>query len=182
MHKIYVRFFTIADFEEEEAWLRRQHRAGLRLIKTVIPCFYIFEQCTPEDVVYRLDYTNYAQDEEYMQMFRDYGWEYFNDCMGWLYFRKPAAQIQSADESELFSDAISKVGMLQHVFRTRMLPILIIFFCCLLPNFVLIACRKPNTSGFNLFALVIVPLLVCFFLIFHCGLKLRRLKQRYKPK
>ena len=44
-----IRFFTIADYEEEEIWLRSQHKSGWKLVKTVMPCFFIFEKCTPED-------------------------------------------------------------------------------------------------------------------------------------
>ena len=70
--KTIVRFFTIADYEEEEIWLRQQHKGGWKLIKTVLPCFYIFESCTPEDVVYRLDYTNNTESSDYFQLFQDY--------------------------------------------------------------------------------------------------------------
>ena len=54
--KTVIRFFTIADYEEEEAWLHEQHKNGWKLSKMIPPCFFIFEQCTPEDVAYRLDY------------------------------------------------------------------------------------------------------------------------------
>lgn len=53
-----IRFFTIADYEDEEIWLRVQHKKGWKLVKTIIPCFYIFEKCEPEDVIYRLDFKN----------------------------------------------------------------------------------------------------------------------------
>ena len=58
MRKTLVRFFTIADYEEEELWLRKQHRNGLKLVKMTPPFFFTFEECTPEDVIYRLDYRN----------------------------------------------------------------------------------------------------------------------------
>ena len=90
MRRTIVRFFTIADYEEEEIWLREQHRNGRKLVRVIPPCFYVFEDCEPQEVVYRLDYKNSRQTEEYMQMVRDFGWEYFTQCVGWLYFRKPA--------------------------------------------------------------------------------------------
>ena len=127
MRKTFVRFFTIADYEEEEAWLRERHREGWRLARTIVPCFYIFERCAPEDVVYRLDYKNNAQDAEYMQMLRDFGWEYFNACMGWLYFRKPISEMDTEQDAEIFSDDVSRIDMIDHIVKTRMLPLLIIF-------------------------------------------------------
>ena len=93
--KTMIRFFTIADYEDEEIWLREQHRKGWKLQRMIVPCFYIFEACTPEDVIYRLDYRNNEEDSEYLQLFRDYGWEQFARCMGWLYFRKSASEIGS---------------------------------------------------------------------------------------
>ena len=85
-----MRFFTIADYEEEELFLRAQHNNGWKLVKMTPPCFYTFESCQRQDVVYRLDYKNSEQTDEYMRMVGDFGWEYAGRCVGWLYFRKPA--------------------------------------------------------------------------------------------
>jgi hypothetical protein len=74
--KVKVRFFTIADYEEEEQWLRSQHQNGWKLVKMIPPCFYTFEQCQPEDVIYRLDFKDAAATGDYMQMYADFGWEY----------------------------------------------------------------------------------------------------------
>ena len=40
MRKTRIRFFTIADFVEEEKWLRDQHRNGWKILKMTFPCFY----------------------------------------------------------------------------------------------------------------------------------------------
>ena len=71
MSRTLIRFFTIADYEEEEIWLRKQHQSGWRIVKMIPPCIYVFEECEPEDMIYRLDYKNSWQTEEYMQMFKD---------------------------------------------------------------------------------------------------------------
>ncbi len=176
--KTWMRFFTIADYEEEEQWLRAQHKSGWKLVKTVLPCFYIFERCTPEDVVYRLDYRNCTENGDYLQIFRDYGWEYFNRCMGWLYFRKPVAETDTEQDSEIFSDDVSRLDMLSHVINTRMLPLVIIFLCCLLPNF-LRSSDEPTSSVFIAFG---VLMLLYLYLFAHCGLKLRRLRKKYGRK
>lgn len=176
--KTWVRFFTIADYEEEEQWLRAQHKSGWKLVKTVMPCFYIFERCTPEDVVYRLDYRNTAVSGDYLQIFRDYGWEYFNSCMGWLYFRKSVAETDAEQDSEIFSDDVSRLDMLSHVINTRMLPLLLVFLCCLLPNF-LRSSDEPTSPVFIAFA---VLMLLYLYLFAHCGRKLRRLRKKYGGK
>ena len=106
--KTLVRFFTIADFEEEEKWLREQHNRGWKLTNAAI-FLYTFERCAPEDVIYRLDYKNGDENEDYLQLFRDYGWEYFDQNAGWLYFRKPAAEVETEADGEIFSDGLSRV-------------------------------------------------------------------------
>ncbi len=179
--KTLTRFFTIADYEEEEIWLRRQHKNGWKLVKTVLPCFYIFEKCTPEDVVYRLDYKNHTENGDYFQIFQDYGWEYFNRCTGWLYFRKPMSETDSEQDAEIFSDDSSRLEMVSNIVRTRMLPLLIIFFCCVVPNFIRsIDMDKPHAYVFT--AIFSVLFLLYLYLFIHCGLKLRKLKNKYSRK
>jgi hypothetical protein len=171
-----IRFFTIADYEEEELWLRSQHQNGWKLVKMIPPCFYTFEQCQPEDVIYRLDFKNADVTGDYMQMYSDFGWEYIGKCVGWLYFCKPASQVDADKEGELFSDNESKVDMLQHIIRARMLPILVIFLCCVLPQSMR-ALNGDDSVGFLIVWLLLLA--IYLFLLLHCGLKLRSLKRNY---
>lgn len=179
--KTMTRFFTIADYEEEEIWLREQHKQGWKLVKTVLPCFFIFERCKPEDVVYRLDYKNNTENSDYLQIFADYGWEYFNRCMGWLYFRKLVSNTDTEKDNEIFSDDASRVDMVNHIVKTRMLPLLVIFFACLLPNFV-----KSVEGGYASMDVVTIAftvlLLIYLYLFIHCGRKLRMLRKKYDWK
>ena len=179
--KMMIRIFTIADYEEEEIWLRQQHKSGWKLMKTVLPCFYFFESCTPEDVVYRLDYKNNTENSDYLQLFQDYGWEYFNSCVGWLYFRKSVSETDTEQDVEIFSDDGSRIDMVNHIVKTRMLPLLVIFFSCLVPNFIRsIDGSLPFANGW---IIAFTSLFLLYLYIFlHCGLKLRRLKNKYSKK
>ena len=161
--KTMIRFFTIADYEEEEIWLHEQHKNGWKLHKMIPPCLYIFEKCTPEDVIYRLDYKNGAENANYFQLFTDYGWEYIGRCVGWLYFRKPASVQNTEHAGELFSDNESKIDLIRHIMKTRMLPLLVIFICSI-----------AFTVLFTAMMLLYVSLLT------YCGLKLRKLMKKYK--
>ncbi len=172
--KCEICFYTIADFSEEEIWLREQHKAGWKLVKMTPPCFYWFERCTPEDVIYRLDFKNNAENADYMQMLEDYGWEYAGKCAGWLYFRKPAVYVEETNEGELFSDNDSRVALLQKIMRTRLLPLAVIFLCCVLPS----VRRTMDGSAGAFFTVFWVVMFVLYsWLILHCGLKLKRLKK-----
>ncbi|MCM1267272.1 MAG: DUF2812 domain-containing protein [Bacteroidales bacterium] len=179
--KTAIRFFTIADYAEEEVWLRSRHKNGWKLLRTVPPCFYIFEKCAPEDMVYRLDYKNNAETGNYFQIFRDYGWEYIGQCFGWLYFRKPLSETDSEQDSEIFSDNESRLAMINHVIKTRLLPILIIFLCIVFPNFL----RSINTSdplATTFTAAFSVLTLIYLYLLIHCGLKLRKLRKNIETE
>ncbi len=181
MRKTLLHFFTIADFEEEEIWLREQHRKGWKLVKMVPPCFFVFESCEPEDVIYRLDYKNADQTAEYMQMLKDFGWEYCGKCFGWLYFRKPASAAETEEDGELFSDNASRVEMVSHIVKTRLLPLCIIFFCCVIPNFVR-AFSGDYYGGAEMFFGILFGVLfgLYIFLIVYCGLKLKRIREKYE--
>mgnify|MGYP002622552154 CR=1 FL=1 len=176
--KTMIRFFTIADFEEEELWLREQHNRGWKL-KNAAVFLYTFERCTPEDVIYRLDYKNSEEAEDYFQLSRDYGWEYFDRNAGWLYFRKPAAALASEAEGEIFSDGLSKLDMVKQVVVTRLLPLLVIFLCCLLPSWL----RLFDEGIFNAVSYVLYALVLLYiWLLVYCGIKLTKLRKKYEEQ
>ena len=132
--KLEPRIFTIADWEKEEQYLRKRHREGWKFVKVNLPGFYHFEKCPPEDVVYQLDYNEEGlrHKDEYVQMFKDCGWEHIQDFGGYSYFRKPVSQMQG--EEEIFCDDESRLDMMRRVFAGRYLPILIILILLILPN------------------------------------------------
>ena len=129
-----IAFFTIADFKEEEVWLRERACEGLHLARMVAPCFYIFEKGAPEDVIYRLDFPDNGEDRDYARMLTDFGWENCGRCMGWVYWRRRAAETENEGERELFTDDVGRLDMVKNIVRTRMLPLLLLFFACVLPN------------------------------------------------
>lgn len=178
MKKMFVRFFTIADYNEEEFWLREQHKKGLKLVKTVVPCFYFFESVEPEDVIYRLDFKNKTASEDYKQMYKDYGWEYFNACMGWNYFRKSASDVNGVNDGEIFSDNESKIEMLNKVIRNRMLPLIVILLCCVLPNLNSVLRHMDGNPFLDVFNVIIVLLFIAdAYICLHCSVKIRKLKK-----
>lgn len=126
------KFFSIADWEKEEQYLRRQHQNGWKFTGVSFLMAYHFVRCEPEDVVYQLDYNPAANKQEYLQIFRDCGWEYLQDYVGYSYFRKPASAMQG--EEAIFSDDASRLDMLRRIIKGRMLPLLPIFLLCVLPN------------------------------------------------
>ena len=174
------RVFTISDYELEEEFLREQHKQGWKLKKYTMPVSYTFEKCEPEDVVYRLDFSDAkGQDREnYRQMFSDYGWEYLFDGAGFSYFRKAA---DAADGNiEIFSDDSSRYALMKKIFCSRMLPILLLMAVCVIPQF----CRVMADAGFS-FALKVfwMAIFVLYIaIIAHCGREFWRLHRKYGEK
>lgn len=173
--KTVIKFFTIADYIEEEIWLREQSKKGWKLVGNKAPCFYTFEKADPEDIIYRLDYRNGKENSEYHQMFCDFGWEECGRCVGWIYYRKPASAVENDTEGEIFSDSETRYDMIMHLYKTRMLPISIIFLCCLIPQWTS-AMEYHGEIFLKVFLSILFVLYV--FLISHCGLKLGKIKKK----
>lgn len=133
--KLKIAFFTIPEYEKEQEWLAKQHKKGWKLVNATLPGFYKFEACDSEDVVYQLDYNPDGMDHkaEYVQMFLDCGWEYITDMAGYSYFRKPLAKMHGNEE--IFCDDASRMDMIERVFKGRMVPLFIIFFGVIIPQF-----------------------------------------------
>ena len=128
------KWFTIYEHEKEQEYLRSMHQSGWKFVRVSGLCIYQFEKCTPEDVIYQLDYNQegLAHKEEYVQMFRDCGWEYLQDYVGYSYFRKSAAETDGAEE--IFCDDQSRLQMMERVFKGRLVPLLVLFCTVLLPQ------------------------------------------------
>ena len=177
------RLFTIAEYEKEEAYLARKHREGWKLVTAAMPGWYTFEECEPEEVIYQLDYnsTQGEEKEQYLQMFADCGWEYVDEMNGWRYFRKPLAQADG-DEAIFSSDA-SRLELLGRVFRTRMLPVLLLFFCADVPMvahaLALGFPTRPVERGVLLGMMILF--LFALWIVLRCGIGLWQLRQRCRP-
>ena len=131
--KTVFRLFTVAQWEKEQAFLRKEHSKGWKLERVNFLTLYHFRRCEPEDVVYQLDFNpeGISHREEYLQMFRDCGWEHVLDNVGYSYFRKPAAQMQGREE--IFCDEASRMEMFRRILCHRMLPLLILLVGMFVP-------------------------------------------------
>ncbi|MCI9621297.1 MAG: DUF2812 domain-containing protein [Dorea sp.] len=180
--RVLFRFMTVTDYEEEEKFLSEQHKEGWKLCKYWLPGIYFFDKCVPEDVVYRLDFEQAEKSEktEYLQLYNDYGWEYLFDVNGFSYFRKRAGSEER--ELEIFSDNESRIEMVERVFKRRMIPLLMVFFSCVMPQLVIQFLNwnergDPFAKGFVIFFTILFGLYLYLFI--HCGRKIRWLKRKY---
>ena len=130
------KWFSIFQYEKEQEYLSQMHAKGWRLNRVSGPGFYHFDKCEPEEMVYQLDYNQAGADNqaEYLQMFKDCGWEYLFDYMGYCYFRKPVSKMQGRES--IFCDDDSRLDMMKRVIKDRVITLIPLFCCVVLPNFV----------------------------------------------
>lgn len=162
------RIFTIFEYEKEQDYLREMHKSGWKFVRLCGFGMYYFEKCTPEDVVYQLDYNaeGLNNKDEYLKMFTDCGWEYLQDYVGYSYFRKPVSE--NGETEEIFCDEESRMQMMERVIKGRMLPLLILFLLILLPQFITNIFTYQN---FYIAALLGVVILLYAVIFATCAIK-----------
>ena len=166
------RFFSIFKHKEEEKYLREMHRSGWKFTRVSGFGTYHFEKCEPEDVVYQLDYNPETKKTlgGYIQLFADCGWEYIQQYSGYSYFRKPASEMNG--EETIFCDESSRIAMMERVYKGRLIPLLVIFSVCLLPQFII-----NLTSGRYAVAAIIGCILAMYCVMFgYCAVSYYRKK------
>lgn len=160
------KWFTIFEYEKEQDYLREMHKSGWKFVRVNGIGRYHFEKCVPQDVVYQLDYNKdgLAHKDEYLKMFEDCGWEYLQDYVGYSYFRKAVAE--GSEEEEIFCDEESRFQMMQRVMRGRMVPLLVLFFAVLLPQFLinLLSTHNDFLAAFvgSVLAMYLAVFAMCF--------------------
>ena len=100
--------------EAEEAWLGEMSKKGYHLVSAGVPGIYEFDTGEPKDYVYRLDFQTFHKKdrEEYLQLFRDAGWQHLGQMGSWQYFRKETKQ---GEAEEIYTDKESKTDKYKRI-------------------------------------------------------------------
>ncbi len=160
------KYFTILDYDKEEIYLRKMHSKGYKFVKVVLPGIYTFEVTEPLDTVYKLDFMDgdmCLEDKlDYLQIFKDNGWEVVTTFMGYSYFRKNA----SSTNTEIFSEDETKLEMIKKIYRRRVLPLTIIFGAVVVPNAIEVLNNKTiiSQNPFHIFSLVVFVIYLLLFI------------------
>lgn len=176
------KLFLLSDYEKEEAYLTEMHRNGWKLKKVGFGVM-TFEKCTPENVIYKLDFAANKKDDKnaYIALFGDYGWEYVQDFNNFSYFRRNADSLENED-TEIFSDNESRLEMIRKIINTRITPLWCIFMAFIIPNLIMLTSRDYY-EGVLVRALLIIYLVLFAaytYIFIHCGIGFRRLKKKYE--
>lgn len=167
-HKqVKYRFFTISQWKQEQEFLRQQHKNGWKFTKLKFLGFYFFDKCEPQDVVYQLDYNpdGLAHKAEYVQIFKDCGWEYLQDYAGYSYFRKSALEMDG--DEEIFCDDSSRLDFMKRVFKGRLIPLMVIYLFNIIPHMFLHSFSSTSSGKIVTGAFIVLSILyLIIFLIF----------------
>lgn len=176
------KLFLLSDYEKEETYLTEMHRNGWKLKKVNFGVM-TFEKCTPENVIYKLDFAENKKDDKtaYITLFSDYGWEHIQDFNDFSYFRMNADSLKDED-TEIFSDNESRLEMIRKIIGRRMTPLWCIFMAIVIPNLIRLAsCDFSDDIIVSALIIIYIALFVLYTYIFiHCGMGFLRLKKKYK--
>lgn len=108
MKHVFWKFFHVAQYEQEEAWLNEMSAKGLQLAKVGL-FRYVFTEGEPGEYVYRLellgDRPGGAKGLAYIGFLRDMGVECIGTILYWAYFRKK----NDGAPFEIYSDRGSRL-------------------------------------------------------------------------
>ena len=164
-----LKYFTIAQYEQEQEYLRKKHQEGWKFVRVNLLGCYLFEKCEPEDVIY--------------QLFKDCGWEYIQSLWGFQYFRRSAKSIEKADKSssEIFCDDESRLDMVKRIMHGRMFILAIFFIGNIIPQ-LLINQSMANEQGYRKVLAVVYYLLFLLYMAIFLNFGLKYLKFENKIK
>ena len=118
--KVQFRMFTIFDLDKVEDYLRKMHLKGWRFKTNRFGLFH-FEQCQPDDVIYRVWNTSYLRKNEMvLESIKDRAWELVERCP-YSVFRKATSDLASNDQ--FFMDNRLRWADVKSGFRTATVSI-----------------------------------------------------------
>ncbi len=170
--------FFISEFNEEAAWLSFMHRQGWKFLSTN-GRNYEFEQCEAADWIYQLDFKeNGIEEEDYIQLFTDYGWDYTFHFGKWFYFRK--MKTDAEEDLSIFSDKESKIELCKRVINADALRIVPILLMILGANYLLFFTSLLQKSDFLQGARYGVMAGSLFIFILTLNMTISQYKKLYK--
>lgn len=173
--KRYFRFFTIADFEQEQEWLNSMSRSGWNFVHTN-GFVYTFEKGTPGEYIYKIDLPRENMTDAEVALYYDFmkecGVEVVAQFKMWRYLRQKA----NSQDFKVANDTLSQLVMVNKAYAhaTHLLGIIIVLVAVImLVGSVVISLSAPmsrvaqfleglitglSTSSIIALALIFVPI------------------------
>ncbi|MBQ1939854.1 MAG: DUF2812 domain-containing protein [Alistipes sp.] len=132
MKKVW-RFYTIAEYEQEEQWINEMAKEGWNLTAVGL-CRYIFRRGTPGEYIYKLDIVERTASDEvresYFNFLTECNIRVVGELKDWLFLQKKAAE----GPFDMKDDIYAKLRHINKIYSFTMRT-----FCRLLTIFALIA-------------------------------------------
>lgn len=174
--------FVLPEYEEEEKYLRDMAKKGYLLEKVTMFGVYHFKKSEPVDMIYRIDFNpQKAEDRSsYLQMFKDYGWDYIQDLNEFSYFCK----VNDGSDDEIFNDNESRIEMMERIYRRKMLPIVVLFLCLIIPQGMrmIVSGNYSDAVSIVFYVLWIIIMVYFVYLMTRCTAGFNKLKKKYGVK
>ena len=173
MRKVIHKWFWAWEAEKEEKWLNEMCAKGLGLASVGFGR-YEFEDCTPGEYQYRLEFLEHfpthPESVQYIKFVEDTGAEQIGSITRWVYFRKKSAD----GPFDLFSDNASRIKHLSRIIALLLtLNIFNIYIGCY-NIFIAITWDSPANYG-GIINLAVAALL--FYGIFRLNRQRKALKR-----
>lgn len=177
MKKVIYKLFWVWEFEKEEKWLNEMSAKGLHL-DGVGFCKYIFEEGTPGDYQFKLEYlrrsASHPESVQYIHFLEDTGAEHIGNILKWAYFRKKSSE----GVFDLYSDNESRISHLKRINR-MLLAVLFINLYAVLYNSILLA-TIGGISETKLFIFINSTLCILVgYAMFRLKQKILRMKKEH---
>lgn len=167
-----LRFYTIADYEQEQKWLNDMSRGGWNFIYTN-GFVYTFEKGTPGEYIYKLDLPNEqmteGETEAYYKFMEECGIEVVHKFKMWRYLRKK----QADGDFEQSNNTLAQLAMINKAYgiANKIMNTIIVIFALIivlgvvLPSifnnrteFISAIITTMSTSGIIALSLIYVPI------------------------
>lgn len=171
---IRMKYFTLGEYPQEEAWLHQEALKGNILTRMMLPCFYFFEKKKPEDLIYRYDFIpSETAKKDCISLYSDYGWNYVGQMNSFLLFCRNAENADRKD-LEIFSSDSSKDEMIVRIMKKRMVPLMIVCLLLLAAALLLTFLHEDPVTVIILWGAAAVTLIITS----KCLSELRNLQKR----
>ena len=174
--KVVINRFSAFRYDKEQEYLANMYAKGWKLKKIEGKIFYHFVKCEPEEVVYQMDYSyGDIDDEEYIQLYADCGWEYVCDRGCFTYFIKPVSKMDGNEE--IFCDLQSRISMLRRMLGWKVLPLAII--TALITSYIIRLTVYVKVFGFDAFVAVVIGVwMILLVELIFSWVNFKRLKKK----
>ncbi|MEE1038693.1 MAG: DUF2812 domain-containing protein [Eubacterium sp.] len=117
--------FDFCCYDDIAKYLSEKHKEGWKFVSSTGLKFFDFEQCEPDDVTYILDFDKYGISygkEEYLEGFRQKGWEYVGICGDYNIFCKRTALVEK--DGPLHIDRSEQIKRMEKHIRSLLVSLI----------------------------------------------------------